>query len=174
MTNIIDYQSIPPKQFINKLYYDTLETAVGHCYIARTSDDHIVFIGFTTPQYDALTISQYYFKNAKFVHKSLDINALKNSSVTLYGTPFQLQVWQYLTTIKSNHTISYQEVAQQLGKPTAARAVGQAIGQNPVCILIPCHRVIYKSGQTGHYAWGATIKRQLLSLEAQGKGWLIQ
>jgi methylated-DNA-[protein]-cysteine S-methyltransferase len=82
------------------------------------------------------------------------------------GTPFQLQVWQALGTIPYGQTWSYGDLAEAIGLPTAARAVGMANGKNPLSILVPCHRVIGKSGQLTGYAGGLERKAWLLDHEA--------
>jgi O-6-methylguanine DNA methyltransferase len=81
------------------------------------------------------------------------------------GTDFQKRVWTELRRIPHGKTISYEELARRIGKPTAQRAVAQANGANPICILIPCHRVIAKSGGLGGYSSGIERKRFLLGLE---------
>lgn len=81
------------------------------------------------------------------------------------GTPFQLQVWQELQNIPSGQTLSYSEVARRLGRPQVARAVGQAVGANPVPLLVPCHRVIAAHGKLGGYSAGLHRKRWLLAHE---------
>lgn len=83
----------------------------------------------------------------------------------LYGTNFQLQVWQALLKIPAGGAVSYKHVADYLGKPKASRAVGGAVGANPVSLLIPCHRVIQMSGIIDNYGWGTPRKRLLLALE---------
>ncbi len=82
------------------------------------------------------------------------------------ATPFQRQVWEATRLIPYGETRSYSWVAEQLGKARAARAVGQALGRNPLPIIIPCHRVVAKDGQLGGYTGGVEIKRYLLNLEA--------
>jgi methylated-DNA-[protein]-cysteine S-methyltransferase len=81
------------------------------------------------------------------------------------GTDFQRRVWSELCRIPHSQTISYEELANRIGKPTAQRAVAQANGANPIVILIPCHRVINKSGRLGGYSSGLERKRFLLGLE---------
>ena len=81
------------------------------------------------------------------------------------GTPFQQAVWSALRKIPFGKTASYGEVAATLGRPGAARAVGRANGTNPVCVIVPCHRVIGADGSLTGFAFGEKIKRQLLSLE---------
>ncbi|CAH0536219.1 methylated-DNA--[protein]-cysteine S-methyltransferase [Vibrio marisflavi] len=81
------------------------------------------------------------------------------------GTKFQNAVWQALITIPYGETISYQDLANRIGNPKAVRAVGLANGKNPISIIVPCHRVIGKSGKLTGYAGGVDRKAQLLKLE---------
>ncbi len=83
----------------------------------------------------------------------------------LKGTPFQIRVWQELQKIPRGTTISYHELATRLGNPKAARAVGQAVGANPIPIIVPCHRVIASDGSLGGYSSGLDRKRWLLRHE---------
>ena len=83
----------------------------------------------------------------------------------LEGTEFQKQVWKELSKIPFGQTLSYRDVAQRIKNPKAVRAVGSANGKNPVCIIIPCHRVIASDGSIGGYTGGIRIKQQLLKLE---------
>jgi AraC family transcriptional regulator of adaptative response/methylated-DNA-[protein]-cysteine methyltransferase len=82
------------------------------------------------------------------------------------GTNFQIKVWEALLTIPPGAVASYQEIARRVGAPAATRAVGTAVGQNPVSYLIPCHRIIRKSGAFGNYGGGVTRKKALLGWEA--------
>jgi AraC family transcriptional regulator of adaptative response/methylated-DNA-[protein]-cysteine methyltransferase len=86
-------------------------------------------------------------------------------TVLLHGTPFQIQVWEALLRIPTGAVTSYQALADSIGKPNASRAVGTANGANPVSYLIPCHRVIRKSGALGGYRWGLGRKLAMLSRE---------
>jgi O-6-methylguanine DNA methyltransferase len=86
-------------------------------------------------------------------------------SVLVSGTPFQLKAWQALTKIPLGKTWSYGKQAEKMGTPEATRAVGSANGKNPVPILIPCHRVIRKSGALGGFSAGLPIKIKLLEIE---------
>ena len=81
------------------------------------------------------------------------------------GTPFQQRVWQALQEIPYGHVISYKQLAQRIGQPTALRAVGGANHRNPLPIVIPCHRVIAADGSLGGFGGGLEIKRALLELE---------
>lgn len=86
--------------------------------------------------------------------------------VRVTGTNFQLAVWKALLGIPRGGLVSYEAVAEAAGKSGASRAVGSAIGANPVAYLIPCHRVIRKSGAAGQYRWGADRKRALIAWES--------
>ena len=81
------------------------------------------------------------------------------------GTPFQQRVWQELQRIPFGTTLTYRELAQGLGMPQAARAVGHANGRNPLAIVVPCHRLIGSDGQLRGYASGITLKQRLLQHE---------
>ena len=83
------------------------------------------------------------------------------------GTPFQLEVWSVLATIPYGETVSYRDVADEVGRPHASRAVGQANGRNPISVVIPCHRVVAAGGGLGGYGWGLDRKRWLLDHEAR-------
>ena len=86
-------------------------------------------------------------------------------TLNLQGTPFQRHVWKALQRIPYGRTVSYGEIAQQVGSPKASRAVGAANGQNPVSIIVPCHRVIGSNGKLVGYGGGLPIKTALLALE---------
>lgn len=85
----------------------------------------------------------------------------------LEGSLFQQSVWRALTQIPYGALLSYQEVANMIDAPTAVQAVANAIGRNPLPLLIPCHRVIRSSGALGGYRWGVELKSALLQLEKQ-------
>ena len=84
----------------------------------------------------------------------------------LLGAPFQIKVWEALMNIPSGRVTTYSCIANLIGAPRAARAVGTAVGKNPVSWLIPCHRVIRQTGQLGGYHWGLPIKQAMLAREA--------
>ena len=97
-----------------------------------------------------------------------DINNNKEKRFHLYlkGTNFQIQVWQALLALRPGDIVAYQNIAEYLIRPTAVRAVGNAIAKNPVGYLIPCHRVIRKTGQAHRYRWGSARKKAILGWEA--------
>lgn len=88
----------------------------------------------------------------------------------LEGTPFQLEVWQALETIPRGETRTYGEIARQIGREGAARAVGRACGSNPVWIIVPCHRAVGADGSLTGYAGGLELKKRLLDLEQSRAG----
>lgn len=142
-------------------------TEKGICYMAFAEDEPI-----------ALSVLKSHFPNA-ILRQMTDLiqeNALaiftgdwtKPSQIKLHlkGTPFQLKVWEALLKIPSGQLSTYGNVAANINKPTASRAVGTAIGSNPVAFLIPCHRVIQSTGLTGGYMWGSTRKSAIIGWEA--------
>ena len=83
----------------------------------------------------------------------------------LIGAPLQLKVWEALLRMPCGHVTTYSEIAQSIGNPRAVRAVGTAVGRNPISWLIPCHRALRKSGALGRYHWGLPVTRALLAYE---------
>ena len=98
---------------------------------------------------------------------------LPSPSFDLTGTPFQMAVWKTLLRIPKGKVLSYAKIASKIGRRHAARAVGNACAQNPIAILVPCHRVIRSNGTVGGYAWGQKIKIQLLKLEKYSERLLL-
>ena len=86
--------------------------------------------------------------------------------INLLGTPFQVRVWHAIASIPFGSTLSYREVAERAGSPKAVRAVGAAVGRNPLTIIIPCHRVVGSNGSLTGYAGGLKRKQALLNLES--------
>ncbi len=84
----------------------------------------------------------------------------------LIGAPFQIKVWEALLRIPSGTVTTYSDIAEAIGNPKAVRAVGTAVGRNPISWLIPCHRALRKSGGLGGYHWGLPVKRAMLAFEA--------
>ena len=86
--------------------------------------------------------------------------------LVLIGTDFEVRVWEALLRIPMGRAVRYADIANHIGKPTASRAVGSAIGRNPISFVVPCHRVVGKSGELTGYHWGITRKRAMLGWEA--------
>ncbi len=88
-----------------------------------------------------------------------------DTQLHLIGAPFQIKVWEALLRVPSGQVTTYSEIANSIGAPKAVRAVGTAVGRNPVSWLIPCHRALRKSGGLGGYHWGLPVKRAMLAYE---------
>ncbi|WP_424932438.1 methylated-DNA--[protein]-cysteine S-methyltransferase [Amaricoccus macauensis] len=86
--------------------------------------------------------------------------------IHMIGAPFQIKVWEALLQVPSGHVTTYSDIAAAVGNPRAVRAVGTAVGRNPVSWLIPCHRAMRKSGGLGGYHWGLGVKRAMLAWES--------
>lgn len=123
------------------------------------SDEGLCYMGLTDEKEVAL---KRYLPHAIFKKSS---TPSKDLPFVLYGTEFQLKVWSEIAKIKEGQTISYQDIAKKIKRPKAVRAVGSATGQNPISVLIPCHRVLAKTGVPGQYGWGPAKKRLLLKQE---------
>ena len=123
--------------------------------IAAAPDDEIIFASNPIIQQAEEQLRQY------FAHKRTTFDL----PITFTGTEFQRKAWQFLLTIPYGETRSYQQQAQVTGNPKAVRAVGRANGLNPIAIVVPCHRVIGKSGRLTGYAGGLERKEFLLNLE---------
>ncbi len=149
----------------------------GECHIAST-DKGICWLAFTNPNSREDAFGQLkqewpyaFIKEDKGHHQNV-INTLFTAAthknplfLHIKGTNFQLRVWEALLKIPGGYYSRYQDIARIIDAPNAARAVGTAIGQNPISWLIPCHRVIRASGIVGHYRWGTTRKQTLLAWE---------
>jgi len=149
----------------------------GECHIASTGKG-ICWLAFTEPVSREESIAQLIreWPNAQIQedqgeHQSLvaslfDANAARQALfLHVKGSNFQLKVWEALLKIPDGTCCRYQDIAQQIERPRAARAVGTAIGQNPISWLIPCHRVIRGTGVVGHYRWGSVRKQSILLWE---------
>lgn len=160
--------------------YSFSNTIFGEVLIASTSFG-ICYIGFVDNQSEALSELDKRFPKATFVQKSnemqqnallafsADWSQIKKIKLHLKGTDFQVQIWKKLLQIPTGDLSTYGNLAELIQKPKAARAVGTAIGSNPIAFLIPCHRVIQGSGNLGGYMWGNTRKTALIAWEATQK-----
>lgn len=158
--------------------YQFAETLFGTVLIAATQKGlcHLMFIN---TLHEAMTELQHRFPKATFqegqhsLHEAalqllngLEINAELPVHLHLKGTAFQLKVWEALLKIPSGELSSYGKLATSIQQPTASRAVGTAIGDNPIAYLIPCHRVLQTSGKLGGYRWGTSRKSMMIGWEA--------
>jgi len=142
-------------------------TAKGICYMAFADDEALAFEELNR-QFPKANFNKLTDKNQE---DALQIfgsnwNETKKLKLHLKGTPFQLKVWETLLKIPKGNFTTYGSIAQTIGNVNASRAVGSAIGSNPIAFLIPCHRVIQSSGNFGQYHWGRVRKTAILGWEA--------
>ncbi len=160
--------------FIN---YSYAETPFGNILVASTPKG-ICYMAFADDEQQALIDLKQHFPKAHF-KQMLDIiqqnalyifthdwSKLHQIKLHLKGTDFQLKVWETLLKIPMGDLSTYGSIAEQIKNPKASRAVGTAIGSNPVAFLIPCHRVIQATGTFGGYMWGPTRKTAIIGWEA--------
>ncbi|SHH79203.1 bifunctional helix-turn-helix domain-containing protein/methylated-DNA--[protein]-cysteine S-methyltransferase [Wenyingzhuangia marina] len=178
----IKIEGMTPGEYKNQgknltIYYQDYSSIFGAILIANTDKGicHISFIDDleTDIQYLKNRYPNATYKNEKHLlqNQAVDIfqNPLTNkTSLQLHikGTDFQLKVWEALLKIPLGKLSTYGDIAQQIQQPKASRAVGTAIGNNPIAFLIPCHRVIKSTGVFGNYMWGATRKTSIIGWEA--------
>ncbi len=158
----------------------TYTSPIGKIYLSA-SDDGLVFCGFRNqpPKENTRRKEQSGTKTKKgkttltLAARQLkryfagDANALNKLPVAKSGTAFEQAVWREMRRIKPGTPVSYGQLAIKLKRPGAARAVGTACKKNPVCLVVPCHRVIASNGKLGGYSAGLSRKRYLLTLESQ-------
>src|SRR5579863_5935951 len=142
-------------------------TARGICYMAFVEQEAAAFADlqsqFPNARYRQVTdLTQ---QNALYIFTQ-DWSRLAEIKLHLKGTEFQLKVWETLLTIPMGSLTTYKDIAGRIGNPQASRAVGTAVGDNPVAFLIPCHRVIQSTGVIGQYHWGASRKTAMIGWEA--------
>jgi AraC family transcriptional regulator of adaptative response/methylated-DNA-[protein]-cysteine methyltransferase len=142
-------------------------TAKGVCYMAFADDRDIAFgeLLKAFPNAEYTQVVDAIQQEALFIFKK-DWSLLSNIKLHLKGTSFQLKVWEALLNIPVGGLSTYAAVANAIEQPTASRAVGSAVGDNPVAFLIPCHRVIKSTGEFGQYHWGAARKSAMIGWEA--------
>lgn len=160
---------------IQTLYYATAEIG-GQTQVMASSDRGLVFVG--TPNHTIEEIKTLYPQaeliedTTRHEEAARQLNEYFAQERTQFdleldfiGTDFQQDVWQALRNIPYGETVSYQAIAEAINRPNAYRAVGAAIGKNPLLIVVPCHRVIGKNGKLTGFRAGMAVKEQLLSLE---------
>lgn len=159
------------------IFYAYYPTLFGAVLIASTKVG-VCYVGFSDDATEAFNDLERRFFNADFIeashehHKAIlqffsnDWNNLEQVKLHLKGTEFQLKVWEALLKIPMGNLTTYGKLAEEINQPKASRAVGTAIGSNPIAFLIPCHRVIQSSGAFGGYMWGVNKKRAVIGWEA--------
>ena len=178
----INIEGMTPGEYKNggkslNINYSYAETQFGDILVASTKKG-ICHIAFVDNEEEALQVLINSFPNANYQQKTDNIqqeilmvflndwDKLNEIKLHIKGTDFQLKVWEALLTIPKGKLETYGEIAKKIAKPNASRAVGTAIGSNPIAYLIPCHRVIQSSGKTGGYRWNPIRKKAILGWEA--------
>jgi AraC family transcriptional regulator of adaptative response/methylated-DNA-[protein]-cysteine methyltransferase len=156
--------------------YSFAESPFGNIMVASTPKG-ICSMAFYDDENKALSNLKTTFPNATFQQKldliqqnalfifQHDWGKLPEIKLHLKGTEFQIKVWEALLKIPLGRLSTYGTIGQQMGNPNASRAIGTAIGRNPVAFLIPCHRVIQSTGNIGGYMWGSTRKTAIICWE---------
>lgn len=178
----IKIEGMTPGEFKNggenlSINYSYAESPFGNIIVASTPKG-ICYMAFAENEETATADLKAHFPNADFKQKldliqqnalyifTHDWDKLNQIKLHLKGTDFQLKVWETLLKIPMGNLSTYRQIAEEIQNPKASRAVGTAIGSNPVAFLIPCHRVIQSSGHFGGYMWGTTRKTAIIGWEA--------
>ena len=181
----VTFDAMTPGDFKNqgdglKIEYHFCASPFGECLIAITKRG-ICHFGFVQRNNRSDALKQLYeaWPGAVFIENSQPIDPLVNRifnpdqtdesrpfNILIKGTNFQINIWKALLQIPSGNIVSYQDIAAYMGRPKAFRAVASAIAVNPVAYLIPCHRVIAKSGKIHQYRWGSSRKKAIVGWEA--------
>ena len=177
----VTVEAMTPGEYKNQgkdltIYYSFSETIFGVACVASTQKG-ICYLAFgdTTIAYNELVEM---FPHANFHHQEQAIHqqaiyflqnpksALTPLQLHIKGTPFQLKIWDALLKIPLGELTTYGDIGKLINNPKASRAVGTAVGSNPVSYIIPCHRVIHSSGELGGYHWGLNLKVAMIGWEA--------
>ncbi|WP_296124979.1 methylated-DNA--[protein]-cysteine S-methyltransferase [uncultured Bacteroides sp.] len=178
----VNIEGMTPGEYKNggenlSINYSFAESPFGEIFVASTSkgiccmefaDNHEIAFNSLLQKFPNAKFSQIVDKiqqNALFIFTQ-DWSKLKEIKLHLKGTDFQLKVWDALLKIPMGGLTTYGDIATEINNPKACRAVGTAIGENPVAFLIPCHRVIRSSGALGNYHWGEIRKTAIIGWEA--------
>lgn len=181
----VTFDAITPGEFKRRgeniqIQYGIHQSPFGSCLIGIT-DRGICWLSFfgtdgqkrslteLSQQWKGATITENRQLTKEYIEKIFRQGQKKSQkSLNLYlkGTNFQIKVWEALLNLPQGGLFSYQYLAQSIGRPDASRAVASAIGQNPISYLIPCHRVLQKSGKISGYRWGSARKKAIIAWEA--------
>lgn len=178
----INIEGMTPGEFKNgggnlSINYSYAESPFGNIIVASTPKG-ICYLAFADDELTAFNVLKGKFPKATYKQMvdlaqqnilyifSHDWSKLSEIKLHLKGTPFQLKVWETLLKIPAGKLTTYGTIAKSIDQPSASRAVGTAIGDNPVAYLIPCHRIIQSSGAFGGYHWGGVRKAAIIGWEA--------
>ena len=163
---------------MEKLYYGGLETPLGTMWAATSAKGYVLFdMGDQRERFLAELKTRV--KGAEYIEDAGKLKALKaeldryfkgerfifKGPFDMRGTPFQVDVWKAIYSIPYGKLTSYGEIAKQIGRPKSVRAVGNAVGDNPLGLIVPCHRVVSNDGGIGGFSSGLDWKRKLLYQE---------
>ncbi len=177
----VNIESMTPGEYKNGgvnliITHSIIDTVFGSAIVASTTKG-ICYLAFTDDTSKALSLLQQQFYNAQFIEKQHDAHIMIAQKINdntidgtiklhIKGTEFQLKVWEALLKIPFGKLETYGAIAAKISNAKASRAVGTAIGNNPIAYIIPCHRVIQSSGALGGYMWGTTRKTAIIGWEA--------
>ena len=178
----VTFEALTPGEYKSQgaglqITYGVRDSPFGNCLLATTKRG-ICGLYFVQQDDDLVALLGEHWPQAQFVRDESAVQPTierifappqdqsRPFHLLLKGTNFQINVWQALLAIPSGAMVSYQDVAAYTGRPKATRAVGNAVARNPIAYLIPCHRVISKTGQAHRYRWGTARKKALLGWEA--------
>ncbi len=181
----VSVDAVTPGEFKNQgqgleLRYGFHDTPFGHCLVGQTPRGicHLGFVEQDDRQQALLVLKERwgdaaFREDAEASGKTVErifspdgLNPSEPIQILLRGTNFQLKVWEALLRIPPGTVTSYGTLAEAIQHPRAHRAVGTAVGHNPIACLIPCHRVLRTNGEIGGYRWGTARKRAILGIEA--------
>jgi len=181
--HFIQLEAVTPGEFRQKgssihIHYGTYQTPFGDVFVAETPRGicQLTFLEYDnldeqlerlTKKWPLATLEERQNNISPLVNSFFDQRKTLNKPLSLHvaGTNFQVSVWRALLQIPSGSVASYGEIAKAIGKENAVRAVGTAIGANPISLIIPCHRVIQQSGKIGGYRWGEIRKHAIHAWE---------
>ncbi|WP_422858591.1 bifunctional helix-turn-helix domain-containing protein/methylated-DNA--[protein]-cysteine S-methyltransferase [Flagellimonas sp. S174] len=178
----VKIEGMTPGEYKNKgenltINYSFTQSRFGRVLVASTRKG-ICYMGFSDNIEIAFSALQKRFPKANFIQQTDEIqqnvlqiytqdwSKINKIKLHLKGTDFQLKVWEALLKIPTGNLATYSNIAKSIKKPNASRAVGTAIGKNPIAFLVPCHRVIQSTGVFGGYMWGTTRKTAIIGWEA--------
>lgn len=182
--HFISIEGVTPQEYKSAgkgliISYGFHQTPFGECFIAATERGicAMAFVDDSTREGELIALARKWHYatiradqdfTARFVARIFQPgrDSLEKLPLLVQGTNFQLKVWEALLKIPQGAVTTYQHIAQSIGHPNAVRAVGTAVGDNPIAYIIPCHRVIRKEGVLGEYRWGALRKKALIGWEA--------
>jgi len=165
---------ITDRRSLLRIYYQYLPTRFGRMLTAWNDEGELCFAAFAAYRGSEQVMRElqalFPAANLQEVADRRSIFDEPPAAILLAGTPFRHDVWRALLEIPYGETVTYARLAELAGHPRAVRAVGTAVGSNPICCVVPCHRVVPAAGGTGNYHGGAEIKKALLDEEKREIG----